>query len=148
MKFSLLLILQFTYLLSYLDSQASKRLSSYTKTSCMGSCPTFRFEVYMNGKAFFTGEENVERLGRWSADISDSELQEIKSIFEKNDFFTLEDRYYADISDLPATYIEFMSDGKEKKVMDYYGAPQRLKQLEQEIEAIIERLNWVKIQVK
>ncbi|MEM0941529.1 MAG: DUF6438 domain-containing protein [Bacteroidota bacterium] len=148
MKFSSLLIITFSYLSSYLASQVSKPLSSYTKTSCMGSCPAFRFEVYMNGKAFYTGKENVERLGKWSADVSDSELEEIKSIFEKNDFFSFKDRYYAEISDLPVTYIEFRSDGKEKKVMDYYGAPLKLKQLEQEVEAIIERLKWVRIPLK
>lgn len=147
-KLSLLLFLCLCCVSYSIGAQTNSLLVSYSKTRCMGKCPTFRFEIHKDGSAFYTGEENVSRIGKWFSDLSDAELEEIKSIFENGNFFSFKDRYYAEISDLPATYIEYRTDAKEKKVMDYYGAPPELKELELEVEAFIDQLNWVRQKVK
>jgi len=128
--------------------QPSKLVSSYTKTRCMGTCPAFTFKVHANGNAFYYGEYNVTRIGSWTTVLSNSKLEEIKSIFESNDFFSLQDRYYSEISDLQTIQVEYNTDLNSKKVLDYYGAPQELKQLELELEMLIDNLNWKKIQDK
>lgn len=114
----------------------------------MGSCPAFRFEVYASRKAFYSGEYNVERLGRWTSVLSNAELEKIKSIFESYDFFSFQDRYYSQISDRQTIQVEYNTDEKKKKVLDYYGAPKELKQLELELEALIDRLKWERVQGK
>lgn len=148
MKSSLLTTLTLIFIPVIIQAQSSKLVTSYTKTRCMGSCPAFRVEVYANGKAFYSGEYNVERMGRWIAVLSNSELEEIKSIFETYDFLSFQDRYYTEISDLPTIQIEYDTDVEKKKVLDYYGAPQELKQLELELETLIDRINWEEVQDK
>ena len=44
----------------------------------------------------------------------------------------LEDEYFEHISDLPRTYIQIF----DKKILDYYGAPEELKELEVLIDKI------------
>lgn len=148
MKLFLITTLVTFFVSAMTQTQPSKIVSSYTKTRCMGACPAFQFEVYASGKAFYSGEYHVQRMGKWTTVLSNSELEEIKSIFETYDFFSFQDRYYSEISDLQTIHVEYNTDVKRKKVLDYYGAPAELKQLELELEALIDRFDWESVQDK
>lgn len=125
--------------------QDSSPIISYIKTRCMGSCPSYQFKVFPDGSAQFVGEAFVDRMGTWTSELNENKLRQLKNLFTESDFFSFEERYYQAVSDLPTTYL-FFKDEDEKKVMDYYGAPEQLKALERQIEIFIEELDWVKLE--
>jgi hypothetical protein len=104
---------------------------------CMGLCPVYLINIYSNGKVEFTGEENVPKTGSFTMQLSKEDLQDLVTNFDSIDFFGLKKEYTKDISDGSTTYISYKKGGNELKIMDYYGAPQKLKDLEQKVETLI-----------
>ena len=107
------------------------------RTPCYGSCPVYTLKIDKKGKGLFEGVKNVEKIGRFSFSLSQDELMELENAFQQVDFYKLKDIYDAQVSDLPTTYISYNKDGHRKKIMDYYGAPEQLRGLENSIEALV-----------
>ena len=107
------------------------------KTPCFGHCPVYTITIGNNGKGLFEGSENVENIGTYRFRLSGVEIEELIISFEKARFFELEDKYYKLMSDLPTTWLTYRANGKQKEIMDYYGAPEELKALENEIETLV-----------
>ena len=107
------------------------------RTPCYGFCPVYTLKIGKNGKGLFEGVENVEKTGRFSFSLTSEELQELEDAFLQINFYQLQNIYNADVSDLPTTYLTYIKDGKRKKIMDYYGAPEELRTLENRIETLV-----------
>ena len=107
------------------------------RTPCYGSCRVYTVKIDKNGKGLFEGVENVEKIGRFSFSLSQDELMEFENAFHQVDFYQLKNIYDGQVSDLPTTYISYYKDGNRKKIMDYYGAPQELRALENSIETLV-----------
>jgi hypothetical protein len=107
------------------------------RTPCYGFCPVYTLKISNDGKGLFEGVENVEKTGNFSFSLEQEELLELENAFRLVDFYQLKDIYNVDVSDLPTTYITYNKDGKRKKIMDYYGAPEELRSLENRIETLV-----------
>jgi hypothetical protein len=107
------------------------------KTPCYGQCPVYTIKIDKKGKGLFVGNENTGKIGTYSFRLTRAELAELAQSFAEIRFFYLEDRYYEHISDLPTTWLSYQAGGQFKKIMDYYGAPQELKDLEKQIESLV-----------
>jgi len=107
------------------------------RTPCYGSCPVYTVKIDKSGKGLFEGVENVDKIGRVSFSLHQDELTEFENAFLQVDFYQLENIYHAEVSDLPTTYITYNKDGNRKKIMDYYGAPEELRNLENSIETLV-----------
>jgi hypothetical protein len=111
----------------------------------MGNCPVFRAEIYKNGFVVYEGKQFVNRIGMYTGKLSSGEMDRLERAFAEAEFFTFKDEYVQPWTDLPTTYI-FFSDGKKnKRIKDYYGAPEALKKLEQ---LVIERIETAKLKPK
>ncbi len=118
---------------------------SYERTACYGECPVYTLKINKKGKMLFEGEENFDLIGKFWAQLSGEELEKLHEAFDKTNFFKLEDRYYKNVSDLPTKYIYYSHEGDWKKIMDYYGAPEALEELEKYIEDLIYKTDWKKV---
>ncbi len=107
------------------------------RTPCYGSCPVYTLKIDKNGKGLFEGVENVDKIGRFNFSLSQDELTELANAFQQVNFYQLEKIYDGQVSDLPTTYITYNKDGNRKKIMDYYGAPEKLRNLENSIETLV-----------
>jgi len=107
------------------------------KTACYGECPVYTIKIDQQGKGLFVGVENTSNLGLFTFSLNNQEMRELEAAFDEIGFFELEDRYFDHITDLPTTFLTYRREGKEKKVMDYYGAPKELKDLERQISAMV-----------
>jgi hypothetical protein len=107
------------------------------KTPCYGFCPVYTLKIAKNGKGLFEGVENVEKTGLFSFSLSPEELKELQNAFQSTGFYGLKNIYAEEISDLPTTYLTYIKDGRRKKIMDYYGAPEKLRELENRIEKLV-----------
>ncbi len=107
------------------------------RTRCYGYCPVYTVKIDKRGKGLFEGVENVEKIGRFSFSLRQDELLELENAFQEIDFYRLKRIYDGQASDLPTTYITYNKDGRRKKIMDYYGAPAALNDLENRIESLV-----------
>ena len=107
-----------------------KLIISLEKTACFGTCPILKIEIYNNGAIVYNGIKHVKKIGIYNLQIEKEEIQKILSKAEKIGFYKLKKEYTERISDLPTTYI--MINGK--LIKDYFGAPKKLKDLENQIE--------------
>jgi hypothetical protein len=118
----------------------------YSKTACFGNCPVYAMTIYENGEAILEGEKNIDKIGKYSLKLSQPEIDTLLKEFERAHFFELQDRYYKPVTDLPTTFITLTLGNKTKKITDYYGAPEKLKVLEEKIEEIVNKRAWKKLE--
>ena len=135
-----LIFLVWTLLLSCSGSSkiaGGKVIIEMEKTACYGQCPVYTVKIDESGSGLFIGVENTKRLGLYSFQLKPDELSGLIASFEEIRFFELEDRYYDHVTDLPTTYLTYRDDNREKRIMDYYGAPKSLKDLERLIADLV-----------
>ena len=108
----------------------------------MGDCPVFTLEVYENGFVLYDGKMFVPLSGKYSGKISKKELKELQNKFLENDFFDFENSYKASGMDLQTTFIYFSHNGKEKKIRDYSNPPDELRELEDLLSGLVDKLRW------
>jgi len=108
------------------------------KTPCFGKCPVYTIQIDQKGNGLFKGVENTDYQGLYSFRLSKKQLEQLETSFKQSGFFEMEDTYHAYVSDLPTIYLTYQAaGGVKKKIMDYYGAPQELKDLERQIETLV-----------
>ena len=127
------------------QSPSSVVIIMMEKTSCMGTCPTYKFEVFLDKTARYIGKENVENIGEFKATLTDEQLDNLKNSFAEAEYFSFANVYSAQLTDLPTTFIYYHNGRESLKVTDYWGAPEELKALEQKIEDFIGTVNWKKV---
>lgn len=120
-------------------------LITMEKTVCFGTCPVYQIRIYNNGLAEYSGEMHVRKIGQYRRQLPSETISELIRSFERADFYALKDEYVADVTDLPTTYLTFQHNGKFKKVKDLIDAPQQLIDLENQVAAIAESPDWVKV---
>ncbi len=119
---------------------------SMSKTRCYGKCPVYTIDIYSNGHVIYEGKSNVDKIGRFEKNITQTELSDLKKAFLDSKFFDFEDEYVSNATDLPTTYILFRNNGEEKKIKDYHRAPKELKALEKLLDDIANSTtDWIQL---
>jgi|SRR3989344_4623724 len=106
------------------------------RTQCFGTCPAYSLIIYGNGTVVYEGRAFVEVEGQKVYEISREDVKEIVDIFYEIDYFSLNDEYTESVTDLPTITTSITIDDETKQVIDYYGAPEKLKELEKKIDEI------------
>lgn len=118
------------------------------RTVCYGTCPSYVIVIRGDGKVIYVGRKFVEQEGTYERIIPLSLVDSLLSEFEKADFLTLQSEYTGNVSDLPTITTTIKWGRSEKKVIDYYGGPEKLKALEKRIDAVAgikEKDVWTKV---
>lgn len=115
---------------------------SMKKTGCYGPCPVYELIIYKNGFVKLTAEEHLDLQGEFYTKLPGSKVKALVSKFNDMGFFGLEGQYTSITKDLPTTWVYFSNEGRKKKVKDYDGAPEVLKDLEKELASLIESEDW------
>jgi hypothetical protein len=113
------------------------------RSACYGTCPDYTVKIWGNGTVSYNGNSYVEVTGTHSYKIPKENVQKIVDKFYEIDYFSLKDSYDADVTDLPTTITSITIDGNSKKIYDYYGAPDKLKGLEDYIDQMANTSNYV-----
>lgn len=124
---------------------SSTVITMMEKTACMGVCPVYKFEVYLDKTARYTGKAYVDLIGNYQAKLTEAQLDYLKNSFAEADYFSFANVYSAQLTDLPTTFLYYHDGSKSLKVTDYWGAPKELKDLENIIEEFISRIDWEKV---
>ena len=119
-------------------------LFSMKKTDCYGPCPVYEMKIYKNGFVKLIAKEHLDLEGDYYAKLPGSTVKALVSKFNEAGFFEMEDHYTSITKDLPTTWIYFSNDGRQKRIKDYDGAPESLRDLENELSSLLESEDWKK----
>jgi hypothetical protein len=111
------------------------------RTACFGTCPVYSVTIDAKGAVVFEGTKSVGSPGRHTDNVS---VAAVLATARRIGFFDLNDSYRAPIMDLPTTFVTITADGRSKRVEDYFGAPQGLKELEKQIDATAGTDRWIR----
>lgn len=117
-------------------------LFSLQRTSCLGTCPVFKLEVYTDGFVLYKGKNYVELIGDYSGVLNPDQLADVDILFEKAEFYSFQPEYNDGRLDIPATIIEYYGPQGVKKVEARTEIPKNFRVLASELEKLIENIDW------
>lgn len=130
-------------------SDNSKVIIIYQCSVCFGRCPAFIMTIDGASKQItFNGQSDTDKIGTYTKTISDAEITNLVSAFEKINFFSFEDKYLGTITDFPSKYTTYSNNGKTKKIQDRSGAPGELRTLENMLQTIADSDGWKKSDIE
>lgn len=114
---------------------------------CLGTCPSYTVEIRGDGMVLYDGGGFVAVAGKHRCSISQEKVRELVKMFRDADYFSLQDQYAWDATDLPTYVTSIEIDGKSKKVRDYAGALVGMPLVVSDLGAAIDRVSgsakWV-----
>ena len=114
------------------------------RTACYGTCPVYSLAIYGNGTVIYNGDRFVNVTGKQVSQISQEKFKQLVREFYSIGYFSLSDEYTSSVTDLPSTKTSIQISGIKKSVYDYSNAPQKLRNLEKEIDEFSNSSQWVK----
>ncbi len=141
--FILFVALLFTGCFATKTLDESKLVMSLEKLQCLGSCPIYKLSIFNNRTALFEGYRFTRMDGKFKTIISKEKYEDMIKHFQEAGFFEMKDVYTANIMDGQSIYVYFNYDGREKKILDYFKPPAKLKELEKMMEDLILTENWM-----
>jgi hypothetical protein len=115
------------------------------RTICFGECPDYTVSIDGDGNVTYEGRRFVRVTGKQVARIDRTAVQTLLDEFERIEFFSLKDKYTAQITDLATTYVTLVLGDRSKTVEDYHGAPAALRDLERRIDEATGVQRWIRI---
>lgn len=113
-----------------------------TRTECFGRCPAYTLSITGDGACTLEGRKNVDNIGKFKRTISKELVAELAQGVEDCNFFSLENEYTAQITDLPTTFISAKLYDNTKTIRDYHGAPEKLRRMEAKLDSIRRLDGW------
>jgi Domain of unknown function (DUF6438) len=123
------------------------------RTACFGDCPIYEVAVDARGRVTYEGRKFVRVEGRQTARIPVASVAALLETADRIGFFALRDHYRSVrnpdgsetfVTDRPTTFVTITRGGKTKRVEDYYGAPDGLHDLEQQIDEAAGTKRWLR----
>jgi ankyrin repeat protein len=116
------------------------------RSGCFGSCPSYTVTASTDG-ILFVGRSYVVAAGEHVAPVDPHKVWQLASRFVKADFYSMEPKYVASVTDNPAYVLSLDIDGHKKTVEDYVGSwegmPLVITDLETEVDALAESERWI-----
>lgn len=117
------------------------------RTGCYGTCPSYKVEIRGDGTFLYTGKSFVAVSGERRGQISQSSVLQLVETFRSADYFSLEDKYIAGVTDNPTYITSIAFDTLHKSVVDYVGEyegmPDAVRELEETIDQIVGSEKWI-----
>lgn len=133
---------------AYEDSLLVKTILVFAKTSCYGDCSVYTFTLDSGRDAKLDVKKGLDGPGDYADRL---DLMDYGSLTEQID--SLREVEFAELyptdepppTDAPARRIGLPGpDGKLRRIKVYYGAPEALTRLLDEVEALVEEKRWTK----
>ncbi|KXX68538.1 DUF6438 domain-containing protein [Flammeovirga sp. SJP92] len=146
--FTLLIFFSFFSCVKTTSQQVEEmEMIKMSKTSCRGNCPQYSIVIYNSKKAVLEAKSNLKFEGKYALELSDTQYGALIQAFEESNFSSFEKEYTSKVTDLPTTYISFLTNDSLYTIKDYYGAPEKLKELEKKVSNLLEEEGWKKMDI-
>jgi hypothetical protein len=110
---------------------------SMERTPCFGRCPSFRVKIFNTGRVEYTGDSDVEKMGYHTSTLSKEQIKQLQAKITQIALFKMQDKYDANITDIPSCVLYVNFEGRKKKIFDRYGSPKELKEFEKMIDKFV-----------
>lgn len=107
---------------------------SMERTACFGQCPTYKIEMFEDGRVVYEGRMFAKPQGTYEKNIG---AEKVKAIFDKFEYYradTCKKEYEMLISDLPGLTYEIKLDNETKQINNAHFGPGFLKELANKID--------------
>jgi len=126
------------------DSKVSITLR---RTVCYGRCPAYTVTVSTSG-IVFDGDAYVATKGKRTASVDPDAVRKLAARFIAADFYSMDSKYAASVTDNPTYILSITVDGHKKEVEDYVGQrvgmPAVVVDLEDAVDDMAQSLRWIK----
>jgi ankyrin repeat protein len=117
------------------------------RSGCFGSCPSYKVAVSTNG-IVFEGGGYVAASGKHTDTVNPDEVRDLAKRFAAADFYSLDSKYEANVTDSPGYNLSIEIDGRRKEVDDYVGSwvgmPAVVTELEDAVDKLARTERWIK----
>lgn len=113
------------------------------RTPCFGKCPVYKIYIYNGGYVVYDGKQNVDKIGRFSTQLSTDELKLIEQRAKEIKYLELNDKYDGPVTDLPSVHTSVAMDGYRKSITARYNVPSELKEFQKFIDNLFIEKYWV-----
>ncbi|MEZ4774974.1 MAG: DUF6438 domain-containing protein [Bacteroidia bacterium] len=108
------------------------------KTGCHGRCPVYFLSVSANGEVLYQGDAFVDKLGRYKKVLTQETLFALVSELEQANFWEMEEEYNNPaVMDLPSVITTCTMNGRTKKVVNRFEAPEIVSALQEKLDHLI-----------
>jgi hypothetical protein len=124
------------------------------RTACYGECPVYSVSIDARGNVGYNGTKFVRVEGLQKGRIPASRAAGLLATAERIGFFALREFYRTIrnpdgtetfVSDQPTAFVTITRAGQTKRVEDYFGAPEGLKELEEAIDETAGTKRWIRM---
>lgn len=124
----------------------SKISISLQRSGCYGSCPSYTVSATTKGLVF-EGDYYVVARGKHTAAVDPRSVKDLAKRFVAADFYSMDDKYVASVTDNPTYILSIDIDGRAKKVEDYVGEwkgmPAVISDLEEQVDELTKSSRWI-----
>jgi hypothetical protein len=124
----------------------SKVAITLRRSGCLGSCSAYTVTASTEG-IVFDGGFSVVAAGKHIDQVDPNKVRELARKFVDHDFYSMDDRYVAVVTDCPMYILSISIAGHEKEVMDYVGAwegmPAVVTELEEDVDTFARSERWI-----
>jgi hypothetical protein len=114
----------------------------FERTTCLGSCPAYRYVLFRQGNAGYCGRFAVPMLGGYTAALSEGAFDHLASVVLKSGFLKLEPDDATVWADAPSTIVAVrVQDSVLRVVRDGY-SPGAFWTVSQAVDSLAARLSW------
>ncbi len=124
------------------STAVESELISMEKGACHGSCPIYQLTIFNNGKCEFNGKRFCKKLGAFTANLSEVELNFLLQKIAQLDMNAYPERIESLVPDFPSTEITSQSDEGVKSVWWRDGAPGELEEMAVILDKFRQELSW------
>lgn len=118
---------------------------------CFGTCPIYKLTIHADGTINYEGIKFVKIEGNRTAQISPEHIEELVTAIQNIKFFSLENEYAPNFTDMPSIKLSITLNGRSKTIW-HYGllacgaekATEDLCQFERQIDEVVNSNQWVK----
>jgi len=119
----------------------AQAIATLERTGCYGECPVYRLTVNSDGSVVYVGTRWVKVLGRQVYKLSEAQVAELQTAFERANFSQLRDYDKVESTDDDWAHLSYRRGNSFKRVRHYHGdnaAPPALGALEDEFDRIVD----------
>lgn len=134
-----------------LYEQAAFESITLERTGCFGFCPTYEVTIHADGLVEYRGHEHVDVVGEEISRVAPELLPALLTALAALDYFALEPKYEykvddegnrMTITDQPWRITTLRAGGREHRVENYFGGPDALRDLEDQIDQLADTKRW------
>ena len=115
---------------------------SMQRTPCFGTCPSYKLTILEDGTAYYEGGRFAPREGSYTGKVGADTMEKLWEMAESVGFFSMQDKYDSNVTDLPSTIIRLHGKGKDKRVLARQGTPQTFKNFAESAEELLATVEW------